>query len=183
MSTPAPVMVVAGDALARYGFGNGHPFGPDRQACFLRELRAQGLAERVLGCAPRIASDAELVAFHTLDYLDFVRRRSASGEGFLDGGDTPAFRGVYQAAAAVVGATLTAAEALVEGRCRRAFVPIAGLHHAARPPARSSICRCRPGRTTGRSPPPGTRSRRSSAVSRAISSCSSAARTAWPVIP
>ncbi len=132
MSTPAPVMVVAGDAIARYGFGNGHPFGPDRQEHFLRELRAQGLAERVLRCTPRIAADAELAAFHTPDYLDFVRRRSASGEGFLDGGDTPAFRGVYEAAAAVVGATLTAADALIEGRCRRAFVPIAGLHHAAR---------------------------------------------------
>ncbi len=125
-------MVVAGDAIARYGFGNAHPFGPDRQAHFLRELRAQGLAAQVELCAPRAASDAELGAFHTPDYLEFVRQRSACGEGFLDGGDTPAFRGVYEAAAAVVGATLTAAEALVAGRCRRAFVPIAGLHHAGR---------------------------------------------------
>ena len=55
-----------------------------------------------------------------------------TGEGFLDAGDTPAWRGVYEAAADVVGATLLAAEEIMAGRARRAFVPIAGLHHAAR---------------------------------------------------
>ena len=42
------------------------------------------------------------------------------------------FEGVYEAAACVVGATLAAIEAIMQGECRRAFVPIAGLHHAAR---------------------------------------------------
>ena len=32
----------------------------------------------------------------------------------------------------VVGATLNAAAAIMKGQCRRAFVPIAGLHHAGR---------------------------------------------------
>ena len=58
--------------------------------------------------------------------------RPRAGAGFLDAGDTPAFRGVYEAAAGVVGATLSAMEAILRGECRRAFVPIAGLHHAAR---------------------------------------------------
>jgi acetoin utilization protein AcuC len=39
---------------------------------------------------------------------------------------------VYEAAADVVGATLSAAEAIMGGEARRAFVPIAGLHHASR---------------------------------------------------
>jgi acetoin utilization protein AcuC len=55
-----------------------------------------------------------------------------SGQGFLDGGDTPAFRGIYEAAVTVVGATLNASAAIMSGQCRRAFVPIAGLHHAGR---------------------------------------------------
>ena len=71
-------------------------------------------------------------SFHSAQYLEFVRERSASGAGHLDGGDTPAFKGVYEAAAVVVGATLTAMDAIMAGKCRRAFVPIAGLHHAAR---------------------------------------------------
>jgi acetoin utilization protein AcuC len=39
---------------------------------------------------------------------------------------------VYEAAAYVVGATLNAVDAIMDGRCRRAFVPIAGLHHSGR---------------------------------------------------
>jgi acetoin utilization protein AcuC len=124
--------VVLSERLARYGFGDGHPFGPDRHAAFVREFEARGLDKRVHILEPRLAADDELLAFHTQAYVDFVRERSASGQGFLDAGDTPAFRGVYEAAACVVGATLNAADAIMQGECRRAFVPIAGLHHAAR---------------------------------------------------
>jgi len=128
----ASVGVVLSERLARYGFGDGHPFGPDRLAAFVREFAARSLGARVTAIEPRTASEAELRSFHTPEYLDFVRERSASGTGFLDAGDTPAFKGVYEAAAGVVGATLAAMEAVMEQRCRRAFVPIAGLHHAAR---------------------------------------------------
>ncbi len=126
------VAVVVSDRLARYGFGDGHPFGTDRHAAFVREFAARGLDKRVQILEPRAATDDELRAFHTPAYIEFVRERSATGQGLLDGGDTPAFRGVYEAAAAVVGATLNATRAIMEGECRRAFVPIAGLHHAAR---------------------------------------------------
>jgi acetoin utilization protein AcuC len=124
--------VVLGERLARYSFGDGHPFGPDRYAAFLREFEERALGERVQPIEPRAATAEELLSFHTAAYLDFVRARSSSGEGFLDAGDTPAFRGVYEAAAYVVGATLNAVDAIMDGRCRRAFVPIAGLHHATR---------------------------------------------------
>jgi acetoin utilization protein AcuC len=73
-----------------------------------------------------------LTSFHTPAYVDFVQQKSLSGEGFMDGGDTPAFRGVFEAASAVVGATWVAVESVMSGASRRAFVPIAGLHHAAR---------------------------------------------------
>jgi len=127
-----PVAVVAGEAIARYGFGAGHPFGSDRHDCFIRELAARGISDAVIQRAPRTATREELGSFHTPAYVDFVRQRSTSGEGYLDGGDTPAFPGVFDAASSVVGATLVAVDALMSGSCRRAFVPIAGLHHAAR---------------------------------------------------
>ena len=78
---------------------------------------------------PARATRAELESFHTAQYVDLVANRSVTGEGYLDAGDTPAWRGVYEAAADVVGATLLAAEEIMAGRVRRAFVPIAGLHH------------------------------------------------------
>jgi acetoin utilization protein AcuC len=70
--------------------------------------------------------------FHTPAYVDRVVEQSKLGQGYLDGGDTPAFEGVYEAASFVVGATLEALDVVITGPIPRAFVPIAGLHHAAR---------------------------------------------------
>jgi acetoin utilization protein AcuC len=126
------VLLVSGDEIARYGFGDGHPFGPDRHEVFMRELHRAGLDGRVQRASPRLATREELESFHTPAYLDLVRDRSATGHGYLDAGDTPAWKGVYEAASYVVGATLVAVEAVMEGRAKRAFIPIAGLHHASR---------------------------------------------------
>src|SRR5262249_8395846 len=126
------VVVVAGERLARYGFPDGHPWGTDRHAAFFAEFSARRLARPPPPLETRAATREELETFHTPEYLDLVAERSISGEGFLDAGDTPAWRGVYAAAADVVGATLLASEEIMEGRARRGFVPIAGLHHAAR---------------------------------------------------
>lgn len=128
----APVVLVAGEKIARYGFGGGHPFGPDRHDVFMRELKTDQLDKAVEILEPRMATREEIETFHTANYIDLVAERSATGQGYLDAGDTPAFRGVFEAASNVVGATLTALEAIMTGRARRGFVPIAGLHHAAR---------------------------------------------------
>jgi acetoin utilization protein AcuC len=121
-----------GDALAQYGFGAGHPFGPDRLGAFWKECVARGLDRRAQIAAPVQASEVELLRFHTHAYVERVQLQSRTGEGFLDYGDTPAFPGVYEAAATVVGSTLDAVAHAVSGAAPRAFVPIAGLHHARR---------------------------------------------------
>jgi acetoin utilization protein AcuC len=128
----ASVLLVSGPEIARYGFGGGHPFGPDRHEAFMRELHRCGLDGRVQHGNPRTASREELEFFHTPAYVDLVRERSASGNGYLDAGDTPAWRGLYEAASSVVGGTLNAVDAVMSGAAARAFIPIAGLHHASR---------------------------------------------------
>jgi acetoin utilization protein AcuC len=129
---PSRTVLVHGEAIARYGFGEGHPFGPDRHEVFMREARAEGLLDKVTSLSPRLATEEELEWFHTPAFIALIRERSATGQGYLDAGDTPAWKGVFEAASNVVGATLVAAEALMSGTARRAFVPIAGLHHASR---------------------------------------------------
>ena len=131
MSTK-PVYVYKGEALARYGFGDDHPFGVDRHDVFHKELGEAGLADHIEYQETRRASADELALFHTPDYIDKVSRMSQEGRGYLDGGDTPAFPGIYDTASDVVGTTLAAVDAVMAGETRRAFVPIAGLHHAAR---------------------------------------------------
>ena len=128
----APVYVYKGEALARYGFGDGHPFGPDRHEVFHEELKQASLGESIRYAAPRRATADELALFHTADYVEFVSRRSAEGTGFLDGGDTPAYPGIFDSACDVVGSTLAAVDAVMAGDASQAFVPIAGLHHAGR---------------------------------------------------
>lgn len=132
MADVSSVLLISGDEIARYGFGDGHPFGLDRHEAFMRELHASGVDGRVQRASPRDASREELLAFHSAEYIDFVRERCANGIGYLDGGDTPAKKGIYEAAVSVVGATLVGVDALMSQRARRAFIPIAGLHHAAR---------------------------------------------------
>ncbi len=126
-------MCVFADAgLARYHFGPHHPFGPARYPAFIEALRASGLAARLCMRPSVTASADDLLLFHTPGYVATVRQRCGSGGGYLDLGDTPALPGLFEAAACVVGTTLAAVDAVMAGQCRRAFVPIAGLHHARR---------------------------------------------------
>ncbi len=132
MNSNLSVCVYVGEALAAYGFGEGHPFGPDRMHRFWDRMLESGLDQRIQVRAPVMADEVELLRFHGADYISRVKKQSISGEGYLDFGDTPAFKGVYEAAATVVGTTLAALENIMNGGCRQAFVPISGLHHATR---------------------------------------------------
>jgi acetoin utilization protein AcuC len=125
-------LLIAGPELAAYGFPNGHPFGPDRYAAFMAELERSRVAATLERKPPRLATREELLYFHTPEYVARVAELSERGSGLLDAGDTPAFPGVYEAAARVVGGTLEALAAIVAGPVRRAFIPIGGLHHATR---------------------------------------------------
>ena len=131
-TSDAKVGVYGGAALAAYGFGKSHPFGLDRHDVFWQALELAGIEPRVKRLSPIGATRAELAYFHTDEYLDFVAARCAEGQGYLDGGDTPAQRGIDAAAAVVVGSTLDAVKRVLAGEFARAFVPIAGLHHGAR---------------------------------------------------
>lgn len=128
----SPVYVYRGDEIARYGFGDDHPFGPDRHHVFHSALADANLGDAIRYASPRRAIVDELLLFHSADYIDFVSQASVEGGGFLDGGDTPAFPGVFDRACDVVGTTLAAVDAVMAGEASQAFVPIAGLHHAGR---------------------------------------------------
>ncbi len=132
MSDSAPVCLYHGSELARYGFGHGHPFGPDRLDAFWSEAQRQTLDQLACLCPPVAADRRTLERFHTPAYVEQVKSQSLTGEGYLDQGDTPAFPGVYEAASVVVGTSLDAIKRLMAGTCRRAFTPIGGLHHARR---------------------------------------------------
>lgn len=122
--------IIVGDALGAYGFPPPHPFSRRRLPAFWERAKAKGLHEKVLVLEPKVATREEIERHHERCYVDLVVERSQTGEGYLDQGDTPAFRGCFEAAACVVGSTLEGVRRIVAGEQKRGFIPIAGLHHA-----------------------------------------------------
>ncbi len=132
MSEHYQTCVYLGEGLASYGFGDGHPFNPQRHGVFERAFKDKGLDRQCCVCAPVITDAAHIERFHTPDYVQRVQAQSKSGMGYLDYGDTPAFKGVYEAAATVVGTVLDGIAHIINQDCKYVFIPIAGLHHAKR---------------------------------------------------
>ena len=126
------VCVYLGEELGRYHFGELHPFGPQRFPAFAREFTLRQLDSNVDVLAPVMCDEAELALFHTADYIARVRALSQTGAGVLDGGDTPAFAGMYEVSRYVVGTTLDGVRRIMHGDYQYAFTPIGGLHHASR---------------------------------------------------
>lgn len=139
MKSEVEVSLYVGEALGKYGFPNGHPFGPDRQDAFWKEAVTQGLDQRVTLRAPRVAAREEIRRFHTEEHIERVDQLSRLGYGSIDYGDTPAYPGVFDASSAVVGAALEGLERVMNGECYRTFQPIGGLHHA-RPAKAAGFC-------------------------------------------
>jgi acetoin utilization protein AcuC len=128
--------VFFGKDLAKYGFGESHPFNSNRIYSFWSKFNAMSLSksDRVTIEKPETVQDEVLRQFHDRAYIDMVKESSKEGTGFLDDGDTPAFKGVYEASCCVVGTSLKALDVVMEKRdgALHAFSPIGGLHHAKR---------------------------------------------------
>jgi acetoin utilization protein AcuC len=118
--------------LANYHFGQDHPFGPKRYWAFKEAFEKRNFSHFVQLSTAQLAADNQLLLFHTEAYVNRVKQLSISGDGYLDCGDTPAHKGIYDAASIVVGTTLKAIDLIMTNQCQQAFTPIAGLHHAMR---------------------------------------------------
>ena len=130
--------VLYGKELATYGFGHSHPFNSDRLYSFWSKFNSLnlGVSTNVVIEKPKLATEDAVLQFHDEIYVNLVKGLSKQGKGFLDRGDTPAFRGVFEAACYVVGSSLKALDLVMAGGGKdgilHAFNPIGGLHHARR---------------------------------------------------
>jgi acetoin utilization protein AcuC len=123
---------VYSDDFLKYDFGPGHPLTPIRLKFTYELSYAKGLFDdrNITVLPPRVATEEEVGLFHTEEYISLVKRLSKSGHGLLDLGDTPAFKGVYEASAMAVGATLDAVDAVMKGQADHGMNISGGLHHA-----------------------------------------------------
>jgi acetoin utilization protein AcuC len=133
--------IVYSEIFQQYDFGPTHPLKPTRLKLTYELMKAIGLlsAPNVKVIAPREASREELLLFHNPEYLRLVKQMSEVGEGYLDMGDTPVFKGCYEASALAAGASLTAVDEVMTGKATHAFNIAGGLHHA-HPERASGFC-------------------------------------------
>lgn len=141
--------IVDATSLPVYDLGSEHPFARDRQRPLFDLLRRSGLLQDDDVLPTRPATEAELATAHDVAYLQALRHTSVphvdaaalvSAQRFgLGTPDNPIAPGQYEAAAAVAGATLECVRAVLDGRCRAAFNPAGGLHHAM-PQAAAGFC-------------------------------------------
>jgi len=124
------------DAFQSYDMGPQHPLKPIRLRRTWELLREYGALEAVRVEEPSPCTTADLIPAHSPEFVEAVRavnegpspsgRHVRFGLGF---GDNPLFPGIWDASCLYTGASLDAAQAVVDG------APVAmnisgGLHHA-----------------------------------------------------
>ena len=115
----------------KYQFGPAHPFKPIREKLTLDALRRLGIFDgKAKHYEPPPASDEELLLVHSSEYIQFVEKMCKRGYGYLDLGDTPATKSLYEGSRRVVGGTILGVKLAMDGEVSHAFNPGGGLHHA-----------------------------------------------------
>jgi acetoin utilization protein AcuC len=126
--------------FGEYDLGPGHPLQPVRVVRAHSLIRACGILEApgVAVIEPSAADESAIGLVHSQEFIEAVRAPSEGrrvrrplefGLGTID---NPIIEGMYDAAALVVGASLAAADVVIDGRAPVAFNPGGGLHHAHR---------------------------------------------------
>lgn len=111
----------------------GHPERPDRLRKLVEHLKSSGRWKGLHHIQSMRASVQSIVAVHTPDHVDFIRRVCDSGGGALDSGDTYASAQSFEVAIIAAGAAISAVDAVLNHRVDSAFCAIRPPgHHAER---------------------------------------------------
>ncbi len=137
MTVPHRVEAVWNETFLGYNFGPSHPMAPVRVDLAMRLARELGVLDRLDVVTAPMADEATLLLAHDLAYIDAVRRAGAAPDSAdeshgLGSDDNPAFAGMHEAGARVVGATVQCAERVWRGEVDTAVNVTGGLHHGMR---------------------------------------------------
>jgi acetoin utilization deacetylase AcuC-like enzyme len=107
-----------------------HAENPETKRRFRNLLEVAGLTQQLHHIAPREATEAEILRFHTREHLENVRTLSA-GVGGDAGAFTPMGRGSYEIALLSAGGVLAALEAIMDGTVDNAYALVRPPGHHA----------------------------------------------------
>ena len=151
---------VSSSDFVRHDTGPGKPERPDRLRAIHRAVRHAGLvtspdpfpdfvfdpgelpqaASPLVEIAPVAVDEATLRLVHDAAMIDRVRALCAAGGGVLDDGDTVVSRESFELAKLSAGAAVTATEAVLSGRVKRAFAAARPPGHHATPGESMGFC-------------------------------------------
>ena len=109
-----------------------HPESPERMDSVMRAVRALERQQRLAIAAPQPATDDHVLLVHSAEYLKKVRAETSAGRRTLSTGDTEISQGSMAAALAAAGTVVSAVDAVMTGKTRRAFCAVRPPgHHAS----------------------------------------------------
>lgn len=130
-------LVIWDPQFAQYDFGPTHPMAPLRLELTAELCRQLGLFElpEMIVRGAEVAPDELLEKLHEPDYIAAVKAASANPSDAdqsrgLGTDDDPAFRGIHEASARIVQATVDCADAVWSGEVAHAVNFCGGMHHA-----------------------------------------------------
>ncbi|MBX6341669.1 MAG: class II histone deacetylase, partial [Thermomicrobiaceae bacterium] len=83
-------------------------------------IAGSGVLDHAVAVPAREATVEELLAYHTPEYVEQVRRTAEAGGGWLDH-ETPIAAGSWEAALLAAGAAMELVDAVLDGRARNAY--------------------------------------------------------------
>jgi len=120
------------DEYYNYSFPDYHPFKSLRESMTKRLLEERSAFHFITLIEPKPISEEVLQLVHSKEYIEFVKYKSKEGQGYLDDGDTPAFKGIYEAALIRISGSVKALELIKGGEFNHAINIGGGFHHAKR---------------------------------------------------
>lgn len=116
-----------------------HAESPETKRRFRNLLEVSGLLERLVTIAPRMATEEELLRFHTRDYIERIKSLSADNGG--DAGETTPFGpGSYEIALLAAGGVMNALDAVLDGTVDNAYALVRPPGHHAEPDRGRGFC-------------------------------------------
>lgn len=111
----------------------GHPERPERLEKLILHLRKTELWSSLRHIQPSPATEEDILAVHSREHFEFIKRTCEAGGGVLDDGDTHAVPESFHVAVLAAGAATTAIDVVLDGKVKAAFCAVRPPgHHAER---------------------------------------------------